>query len=94
MGKTGKEEIETCFSCGLQHCKVEGGGIWHCPNALCMGCGGGWFRLTLDSYKECIDTSMWHTVDEDEWLAKGMYHNFKNDINRAKFYRTPRKETK
>lgn len=102
MGKTRKESDElkgnpkmyTCFSCGLFHEKVECQGIWHCPNALCLGCGGGWFRRTLDSYKECDDRSGMHTVDKTEWLKKGMYYNFENDIDRARFYRTPREEPK
>jgi len=76
----------TCFSCRLLHARVECEGIWHCPNALCTGCGGAWFRQTLDSYKEC--SSATHTVDEDEWLPKGILHNKKNKIKRTTFHRT------
>lgn len=78
----------TCFSCGLLHQKVECQGIWYCPNALCMGCGGGWFRNKLNSYKECNDGSGCHTVDEDEWLKKGIIHNKNNKIRRTAFRRT------
>lgn len=69
--------FEKCFSCGLEHEKVEVSGIWHCPNALCRGVGGHWFRSTLSSYKE---GSANHIVDWDEWQSKGKIHNEKNNI--------------
>lgn len=95
MEKTRKktDELEqenktyTCFSCGLFHEKVEAQGIWYCPNALCMGCGGGWFRQTLKSYKELDDASRDHTVDHDEWLKKGIIHNREHKIDRDNFQR-------
>ncbi len=80
-------KTHTCFSCGLKHYKVECQGIWHCPNALCKGSGGGWFRRTLKSYKE-IDDNQKHTVDEQEWRFKGIIYNLKNGIRRYNFYRT------
>ncbi len=70
--------IEECFSCKIKHERVEAKGIWHCPNALCNGCGAGWFRQTLDSYKELPDG--YHTVDDDEWKKKGKVYNKKNKI--------------
>lgn len=27
----------TCYACGLSHKKVEGGGLWYCPNYACIG---------------------------------------------------------
>ncbi len=83
----------TCFSCGYEHEKVEAQGMWHCPNALCMGVGGVWFRYNLNSYKE-ISSSNEHTVDEDEWLAKGILYNIEHKIPRSEFYQIPRKEKK
>ncbi len=77
--------MEICQSCGLKHPHVECIGIWHCPNALCLGSGGAWFRSKLDSYLE-YDT-MTHTVDEIEWLEKGIQENIKNKIRRKTFRR-------
>ena len=85
-------KMYTCGSCGLYHKKVECSGIYHCPNALCKGCGGGWFRQRLKSYEECNDGSGCHTVDEKEWLIKGIIHNLKNSIFRLRFYRVREKE--
>ena len=76
---------DTCFSCGILHPKVEAQGIWYCPNALCCGCGGGWFRKKLISYKENSDNT--HCVDENEWLIKGIEYNKKNKIRRRTFRR-------
>lgn len=59
----------TCQSCGLKHPKVECSGIQHCPNPLCRGSGGAWFRTTLDSYEELKDGR--HMVNNEEWLMKG-----------------------
>lgn len=39
------DTIYTCGSCGLTHPKVECGGIYHCPNPLCFGCGGHTHRV-------------------------------------------------
>ena len=74
-----------CFSCELDHPKVEASGIWYCPNALCMGTGGAWFRAKLDSYRETENYT--HTVDECEWLTKGKTYNKKNKITRQAFRR-------
>lgn len=77
--------FEQCFSCGIKHKGVECIGIFHCPNALCLGCGGGWFRQRLDSYEDSEDG--YHTVDEGEWLEKGRTYNKENGIRRSRFYR-------
>lgn len=50
------------------HPDVEAGGMWYCPNLLCSGPGAGWFRSTLESYKESSNGS--HTVDSNEWIYK------------------------
>lgn len=78
-------KMYTCFSCGLFNERVECQGIWFCPNALCMGAGGAWFRRTLDSYQE-VEYDR-HTVDENEWLKKGIKLNKKNKIKIKEFYR-------
>lgn len=52
--------------------------MWHCPNALCTGPGGAWFRRTLDSFQEAADGR--HTVDEKELYKKGSEHNKINGI--------------
>lgn len=72
------EKSFTCFYCDITHDKVECEGMLHCPNALCPGPGGGWFRYTLDSYEEV--ENMRHTVDEKEWHEKGKVHNERNNI--------------
>lgn len=74
-----------CFSCGLLHPQVEAQGMWYCPNALCQGSGGAWFRAKLDSYRE--NDNYTHTVDEVEWLAKGKEHNKQNKIRHKMFIR-------
>lgn len=61
--------------------------MFYCPNALCMGCGGGWFRQKLESYEEIPGTAHEHTVNEDEWLVKGRTYNRKNGIRRTTFRR-------
>ena len=63
------ENTYTCFYCHITHDQVECQGIWYCPNALCTGPGGAWFRGTLKSYMEVPNGR--HTVDEKEWLKKG-----------------------
>lgn len=74
--------IETCQSCKIIHPEVECIGIYHCPNALCSGCGGAWFREKLDSYKQINE--MEHTVCEKEWLEKGIGYNKNKGIKRKK----------
>lgn len=71
-------EDEECFSCGIIHPKVEAKGIWHCPNALCRGCGAAWFRNELNSFIDNKDGT--HSVCEDEWKKKGKEYNKKNGI--------------
>ncbi len=75
--KMNKEKINICSSCKISHPEVECSGIFYCPNALCKGVGGAWFRYRLDSYKEY---STYHTVDEDEYLEKAMLYNIENNI--------------
>jgi len=75
----------TCFSCGIFHPNVEAEGIWYCPNALCQGCGGAWFRLKLKSCKENSDGT--HCVDENEWIIKGIQYNKIHGIRRKVFRR-------
>lgn len=74
------------MSCGLIHPEVEASGMWYCPNALCKGVGGAWFRATLDSYVECKKTHT-HTIDEDEWQKKGKAYNKKHNIYRQELVR-------
>lgn len=62
-------KIATCRRCNLKHRHVEASGILHCPNPLCPGSGGGWFRSKLDSY--CQLPCGRHTVDEKEYQEKG-----------------------
>lgn len=60
----------TCLFCTIGHHKsVECGGIYYCPNPLCTGSGGAWFRTKLRSYKATSDTR--HTVDWEEWAIYG-----------------------
>lgn len=82
--KENKESF-TCFSCGLFHEKVEARGMWHCPNSLCRGSGGAWFRQRLDSYKELYPNGS-HTINHAEWLKKGRQHNEDNGINIKNFH--------
>ncbi len=58
----------TCYSCGLRHELVEAGGVWHCPNPMCMMCGASWFKRSLKSYTEY---KQHYAIDEDEWLTAG-----------------------
>jgi len=70
---------EKCGFCKIKHKKVEAGGLWYCPNALCNGPGGQWFRRTLSSYEEDEYEST-HIVDEKEWKIKGQKYNEKTRI--------------
>lgn len=65
----GTDTIYTCWYCGLHHTKVEASGVWYCPNPLCTGPGGAWFRTTLKSFK---DEGQQHSVDPVEWLEQGL----------------------
>jgi ribosomal protein L37AE/L43A len=69
-----KNDMYTCGACGITHKQVECKGMWYCPNALCKGAGGAWFKQTLDSYKE-INANGQHTIDENEWHVKGKLAN-------------------
>ena len=57
-----------CCYCRIEDKTVEAGGIWYCPNPLCSGPGGHWFRCDLDSYA-LIDIDK-HTVNQEEWEAR------------------------
>jgi hypothetical protein len=63
------DNIFVCWYCGLHHTQVEASGVYYCPNPLCSGPGGAWFRATLESYKEEGNR---HSVDPVEWLEKGL----------------------
>lgn len=41
----GKRDHQTCHYCELTHPHVEAGGVYHCPNPLCPGCGAAYWRL-------------------------------------------------
>jgi len=42
---------QQCCYCHLEDKMVEAGGVFFCPNPLCMGPGGAWFRHGLDSFR-------------------------------------------
>ncbi len=58
--------MSQCFSCQLDHPRVEGSGINHCPNRLCPGSGGFWFRAHLPRYQELPDNR--YSVDREELI--------------------------
>ncbi len=63
------KDIYTCSFCPIGHHKsVECAGIYYCPNPLCTGPGGAWFRAKLTSYKSDPDGR--HTVNWTEWVAE------------------------
>ena len=68
-----KRSIWDCFYCGLLSEKVECAGMYYCPNPLCAGPGGAWFRRKLLSYKESGNGG--HTVDELEWKMAAKAYN-------------------
>ena len=68
---------ETCHYCGLTDDRVEAGGVYHCPNPICPGCGAAYWRKELcKSYKDLPNGN--HTVDSEElaaigdWLLEGL----------------------
>jgi len=65
----GLPSATTCYYCNLEHEKVEGGGVWHCPNNLCRGPGAAHFRSKLDSY---VTKGERHTVDPMEWVTRAL----------------------
>jgi hypothetical protein len=67
------EKLYTCYYCGLHHKEVEAGGIYSCPNVLCWGPGGAWFRSECKSYKEDADGNK-HTVDHEEWIGRALFY--------------------
>lgn len=59
-----------CFACGLEDESVEAGGLYHCPNPLCTGCGATyWKRENLDCKKtlDGIEIS-----SKKEWITKAL----------------------
>lgn len=66
--------MTTCFYCGLEHPRVEAGGLYFCPNTMCPGPGGHSHRAKLASYKEESWPKSGHTVDEEEWRRAGLAH--------------------
>jgi hypothetical protein len=62
------QKHQTCHYCGLRHYKVEAGGIYHCPNRLCPGCGAARSRekMRLKSFKECEGNK--YTLDPEELI--------------------------
>jgi len=66
-------EVYKCYYCGIKYLeKVECCGVNYCPNPLCTGPGGAWFRVNLKSCKETSKSPERHTVDHEEWLQKGL----------------------
>jgi len=73
-------ETCTCYYCGLTHRKVEAGGVYHCPNALCTGCGATWFRMRMKSYVELDGGPCGkHAVDPQEMLVRGLAYAYEID---------------
>ena len=58
-----------CCYCHLEDKLVEAGGVFYCPNPLCVGPGGAWFRCDLGSFRP-VDGGR-HSVETDEWEDKG-----------------------
>jgi hypothetical protein len=81
--------VTKCFACNLPSKKLEASGIWYCPNALCKGTGGVWFRYKLDSY---IEDSEGHTIDENEWYEKGKVYEEARRERKERRAMIPRKE--
>lgn len=67
-----KRKAITCYYCGLYDERVEAGGVWYCPNPICQGPGGAWFRRQLKSYREVEGGR--HTVDTEELIDAGERH--------------------
>ena len=68
MAKT-QRDLYLCQSCGLRDRRVECVGIFHCPNPLCNGSGGAWFRHRLASCRNLPNGK--HTINEQERREKG-----------------------
>jgi hypothetical protein len=64
-----KNHAGQCCYCHLEDKLVEAGGVFFCPNPICMGPGGAWFRSGLDSFR-LVDGGR-HSVETDEWERKG-----------------------
>lgn len=59
-------DTNICFACGLKDVLVEAGGIYHCPNPFCSGCGATYWK------KENLKTEDNIIIDFQEWLMKGL----------------------
>lgn len=44
---------QRCYYCKVEDARVEGGGLWHCPNDACTGPGGG-YRKHVVLCSECV----------------------------------------
>jgi len=64
-----KNHAGQCCYCHLEDKLVEAGGVFYCPNPLCQGPGGAWFRSGLDSLRQ-VDGGR-HSVETDEWESRG-----------------------
>ena len=49
----GLQKWQVCFACGLADAKIEGGGVWYCPNPRCSGCAGGQ-RRHVEICEQCV----------------------------------------
>lgn len=66
-----------CYYCGLVHAKVEAGGVYYCPNRLCIGPGAWSHRKGLKSYQELTDGG--YTVDPQDVL-ESVHANTNSDF--------------
>lgn len=78
------QKHQTCHYCGLSHYKVEAGGIYHCPNRLCPGCGAATTRekMKLKSFKNVEDGR--YTLDPEELIHYVANHPHKDPEVHAK----------
>jgi len=76
-----------CYYCHVLHKSVECHGMYYCPNPLCTGPGGGWFRNKLKSYEETGGPHDQHSVDQKEWNRKAEAY-IKKEKLKLKFKKT------
>jgi hypothetical protein len=50
--EAGMLRMEVCSGCGIEHPRVEAGGVWACPNVLCGMCGATHLKRNLPSAKK------------------------------------------
>ena len=76
-----KLDTHDCYYCGCHDTKVEAGGMWHCPNPHCTGCGVAWFCSKLKSYKNRGDR---YTVNGyEKKYAADLYLNCKDAFDKV-----------